>query len=51
MTSKKADIIIPENVRTIVTKYILHFNIEKTLLLPENNGLPKEEQVHKFYKF
>jgi hypothetical protein len=28
MTSKKADIIIPENVRTIVTKYILHFNID-----------------------
>ena len=45
MASKKGEVIIPENVRSIVTKYILHFNIDNTLLMPESNNQNREEQV------
>ena len=43
MASKKGEVIIPENVRSIVTKYILHFNIDNTLLMPESNNQNREE--------
>ena len=45
MAQKKGEVIIPENVRSIVTKYILHFNIDNTLLMPENVNQNREEQV------
>lgn len=46
MANKKPEVIFnPESVRSVVTKYIIHFNIDQTLLLPESSGLPKEEQV------
>jgi hypothetical protein len=36
MANKKEEIIIPENYRSIVTKYIIHFNVDTTLLFPES---------------
>ena len=35
MANKKEEIIIPENYRCIVTKYVLHFDIDQSLLFPE----------------
>ena len=43
MASKKGEVIIPENVRSIVTKYVLHFNIDNALLMPESNNQNREE--------
>jgi hypothetical protein len=47
MANKKVDVIIPDNVRRVVTKYILHFNIDQTLLLNDQSKLSKEDQVNK----
>ena len=37
MANKKPDMIQQETVRCGVTKYILHFNIENTLILEEDS--------------
>lgn len=43
MASKQAQVIIPENYRSVITKYILHFNIDDTLLISDEKKQPKEE--------
>ena len=37
MANKKADMITQEIIKCGVTKYILHFNIDNTLILEENS--------------
>jgi len=49
-SNKKGEVIIPENVRSIVTKYIIHFNIDNTLLLPDCQHESREDQVTFFFQ-
>lgn len=43
MANKKEEVIIPENYRSIVTKYILHFDIEHSLLFPDLKDSNRED--------
>ena len=43
MANKKEEVIIPENYRNIVTKYVLHFNIDDTLLFPDCNESDRQD--------